>query len=357
MNMKKNIFALLVAVLCLASCDDYNKENFGIDDDANLISNVANYETVYAGEYPEGGSFTTKHEVDSIVSEWLMDEFYAADEGSTASITVDFLSTPLEEDAKPAMLDTLVTADYDAMGTEYGAPGKYDNFDSNMDINHYLGVYLSQKHMYAKVGDIASVTFKYYSGGASDQTRLYVLSESGWEYGSTAIVVKRYAKFTLMMSAETQQLEWKLQRLLGGSKVITMDTPEYKLLVDWTIANKPEGYLDTRYSPITSEYWFGSSSSYANINNNYYTWTKYYDPELLYVDLSDEEVQKIMDERLATGISTLILPAVVSEPNPDLSYVVVYKVYGGRGSGMYGMTFIYDTTTSSYVLTSAPVAQ
>ena len=103
------------------------------------------------------------------------------------------------------------------------------------------------------------------------------------------------------------------------------------------------------------EYYFGSSSKYNNINNKYNTWKNYYNVDGYLTGKSDEEVQAIMDERMAEGIANILLPSWVDTPDSGISYIAVYKVYGGRGDGLYGMSFMYNEETKKFEKTAGPV--
>jgi len=72
----------------------------------------------------------------------------------------------------PASAYSLTSEDYDAMGTDYGQPGKYNNFDSSMDIENYISTFLGLKYPFAMDEDNLDVMYKYYSSSAgATQTR------------------------------------------------------------------------------------------------------------------------------------------------------------------------------------------
>ncbi|MCF6182400.1 hypothetical protein [Lutibacter sp.] len=80
----------------------------------------------------------------------------------------------------------LTTEDYDAMGTASGQPGKYNNFDSSMDIDTYVTTFLGIKYPYAADGDTMKVLYKYYSGSAQTRGNLYTFMDGAWTaYQST----------------------------------------------------------------------------------------------------------------------------------------------------------------------------
>ena len=139
---------------------------------------------------------------------------------------------------------------------------------------------------------------------------------------------------------------WRLTNLISGVERYTMGNAEYTLLTDWVNENKPE-FMSTQGK--YEEYYFGSSPQYNNINNRYSTWVNYYNVDGYLDGLSDAEIQTIMDERLANeGIAALVLPAMVLNPNPDLSYEVTYTIYGGRGNGNYAMSFYYNAEEDKF---------
>ncbi len=250
------------------------------------------------------------------------------------------------------MAYTLVTEDYDSMGTVSGTPGRYDNFDANMDVDLYLSTFLKLKYPYTAAGKTAEVTYKFYgSGTTADRSSIYKYDGSTWSYFNPyADVVAVSPKIAEMA---WDGATWTLKRLLGGSTGYKLEPNDYSLLIEWTKTNKPE-YMSTA-SP-TEEFYFGASGgSYNNFNNNYNTWRNYYNIGGAYTGKSDTEMQNIMDGRIAEGIIVVILPNAVSTPDPGISYVVTYKVYGGRGSGDYSMNFMFNEEIGKYERVSDPV--
>ena len=55
--------------------------------------------------------------------------------------------------------------------------------------------------------------------------------------------------------------------------------------------------------------------------------------------------------------SDILLPSWITEPDPGLSYIVVYKIYSGRRDGNYAMSFMYNEETGKYEKTAGPVAR
>lgn len=143
---------------------------------------------------------------------------------------------------------------------------------------------------------------------------------------------------------------------IGGSaeqpEKLSMETADFQLLLDWVVTNQDSGYLDTRYDPITAEYYFGAATNFANINNKISTWKNYYDPEKLYANMSDAEMTQLMADRLAWGIANIVLPA--HYPAPEASnYIVSFDRYTDDGTTEENQTFTYaegkfNATACSY---------
>ncbi len=247
----------------------------------------------------------------------------------------------------------LDSADYRSMGTASGEPGKYYNFDSNMDIDMYLTTFLKVKYTYMTAGKTALVSYLYYSGSASTQSRYYKYDGVNWlridPYAETVEVTTKFAEM------EYNGTLWVLKRLLGGSKKYTFVVADYGKLVDWVKVNKP-AYMSTNKD--NEEFYFGSSAGYSNINNQYTTWKNYYNVNGEYDGKSNDQLQVIMDERIAWGIAHIILPSIIDTPDTGLSYEVIYNVYAGRGAGNYMQAFMYNEEKSEYEVVSAtPVKQ
>ncbi len=84
---------------------------------------------------------------------------------------------------------SLTSEDYDAMGTASGQPGRYNNFDSSMNIENYISTFLGIKYPFALDGDTLDIMYKYYSSSAgATQTRgnRYTVVNGAWvAYQST----------------------------------------------------------------------------------------------------------------------------------------------------------------------------
>lgn len=243
--------------------------------------------------------------------------------------------------------------DYDAMGIEAGEPGANDTFVSDEQADACLPIFLLSKYVYvAKEGLTVEVTYKV---SGKEKKAIYRYNGSAWEvYNPKASIVVSITERITVMKFDGK--EWKLSNLISDIKELSLTNAEYTKLVEWVKENKPE-FMSTQNT--TSEYYFGADTKNNNINNKYSTWTQYYNVDGYLNDLKDEEIQVIMDERLAKEAFPLILlPDMVDNPDPDISYTVIYKIYGGRGNGNYAMSFYYSKEDNAYIWDEmAPVMQ
>ncbi len=437
---KKIIYSLCMAALFITGCD-YNEDNFpGFDD--TPVTDVIYYEGEFTGKYPTEGYFsvvqgdeeTGKTAIETALSTMLKGTYPYCDAGSSAKVTVKVADVLPSQEKEPAYKEkySLKADDYDSMGTEKGQPGKYDNFDKNMDVNAYLTAFCATKYADKAEGFICKITYKYYAGTTTDESKYYKKGASSWteesmipfeadkmytliaedyatmgtaegepgaknefanaeeaakclaiflknKYAYVAkdgLTVKVTYKVAGTVTSEFYRYNgsvwaiynpqqsvvvsitdritvmkfdgksWKLTNLISHIAKQELVKADYTSLYEWTKANKDKGFLSTQGKD--EEYYTGSSSSYGNINNAYATWSKYYNVNGYLNDLDNDEIQAVMDKQLAEGIATALLPVLISNPDPDTSYTIVYKVYGGRGSGNYAMSFYYNATDNTF---------
>lgn len=358
---KKLIYGLCAASFLMTACD-YNEDNFpGFDQEP--LTDVVYYEGEFTGKYPTEGYFSLvqgdeesgKATIEKALIEMLEDTYPYCDKGSSAKIKVKVADVMPSQEKEPAYEDAyeLSTADYDAMGIEAGEPGANDTFVSDEQADACLPIFLQNKYTYvAKEGLTVEVTYKV---SGKEKKTIYRYNGSAWEvYNPKASIVVSITERITVMKFDGK--EWKLSNLISDIKELSLTNAEYTKLVEWVKENKPE-FMSTQNT--TSEYYFGADTKNNNINNKYSTWTQYYNVDGYLNDLKDEEIQAIMDERLAKEAFPLILlPDMVNNPDPDISYTVIYKIYGGRGNGNYAMSFYYSKEDNAYTWDEmAPVMQ
>jgi len=91
----------------------------------------------------------------------------------------------------------LSSDDYNAMGEDRGFPGKYDNFDSAMDVDRYLTVFLNNMSdlLYAKDGDTKIISYKYYADGVTELRADEYTFTSELKWQKTATIANANDKF------------------------------------------------------------------------------------------------------------------------------------------------------------------
>ena len=222
---------------------------------------------------------------------------------------------------------------------------------SDEEVEALISQFLQKKYI-ASDGMTVALNYKH-AGNTIDA--IYRYNGEMWEaYNPAKEMVASITERITVMKFDGK--EWKLSNLISDIKELSLTNAEYTKLVEWVKENKPE-FMSTQNT--TSEYYFGADTKNNNINNKYSTWTQYYNVDGYLNDLKDEEIQAIMDERLAKEAFPLILlPDMVNNPDPDISYTVIYKIYGGRGNGNYAMSFYYSKEDNAYTWDEmAPVMQ
>lgn len=310
-------------------------------------------------------NFSYKMNVNSYLIPFCKTKYPNAAEGDIVKITYQYYSNYVtapafklyKKDAstwvefinfKPTITHTLVAEDYDSMGTESGQPGQYNNFTSDMSIEKitaYLTTFAKVNFPYVEKGNTIELTYKYYTADKNSENRIALYQYNGAEwvaYDPEEPIIEIADRITVMKYDGTS---WKLTNLISGVIRLKMEPAGYTALFEWVKENKP-AFLSNQGKD--EEYYFGASAQYNNINNNYNTWSTYYNVDGYLTGLDNSEIQAIMDQRIAEGLSGLVLPLMVSEPNPDMSYEVTYNVYAGRGKGDYAMSFYYNAEEDKY---------
>lgn len=92
---------------------------------------------------------------------------------------------------------TMTTANYDAMGTQTGQPGKNDYFSSAIDPTFYIPIFLKQNFPYAKIGDVWLIRYKYYISSSSTVNRYIVCIYDGTTWKTDGPKTPLVAKFVI----------------------------------------------------------------------------------------------------------------------------------------------------------------
>ncbi len=243
--------------------------------------------------------------------------------------------------AKANILDTLKTADYAAMGTATGYPGKFNNFDATMNHTDYLLTFLTQKYPYAKAGVQVALTYKFYTGsGVSyktpDFTDIFVKTTTGW------VVKPVQDRFKMLADRSWEYVNTLILSetfLDGGLEPFVV----YNLKGE---GNGTEGFwhYDAKYGAKMTEYWGGA-------NHEGDDWLV--SPKL---DLSERKVARVVFKAVANfwgttdDIEIYASSTYVDGSNPD---VANWKELTGFVYSLKNYTF-YDYQCSLTAYTGKP---
>jgi len=232
----------------------------------------------------------------------------------------------------------LSATDYDAMGEEYGQPGRYNNFSSSAEPENYLPAFLGQLLPYAQDGDKQIVVYYYYPTGT--QADEYIFEGGTWYKPST--IVEKSEQFVFTGS------EWVFDPTLH----VRMESADFQMIVDYCIADDVLSQYVDSYG--NGESYYGSSSYYVNfdLRINKRDGQPDYD--------AAEDKWEYMKAQMAEGIKlwlTLKYPDAVPEvKGVSVHYVVTAPVYDGLSTRDFVTEF--DCTASgspaTFVLVSGP---
>ena len=196
--MKKLLLYMGCAVAMLSACDpndefidtlDAEAQAAGIDIPKNESYTLTadDYDIVGKGKYD---NFDSDEEAADSIPKILAERFAANSSDGKFEMKVSYnvyigslqyLKDIIAfKNAEGVENYELTTEDYDSMGENSGEPGKYNNFDSGMDIPSYLKPLLLVKFPDAEAGDKVGVIYKFYSGGVQTRSDIYEFDGTEW---------------------------------------------------------------------------------------------------------------------------------------------------------------------------------
>lgn len=206
--MKKITYLLVLFALFFSSCDpneeiydelDGLKQPFKKEVAYTLTS--ANYTTIsglakadavnaqdsaWATLINTYKAFNDSFQAKDYVTQILAKTFPALNKGSVVNATYNhFLNdVPNLTNIATATAYTLVApADYDAMGTASGQPGRYDNFSATINPDAFLPAFLLTKYPLAVANNAVAITYVFYinSSLSENRTSYYVFDGLAWK--------------------------------------------------------------------------------------------------------------------------------------------------------------------------------
>lgn len=151
--------------------------------------------------------------------------------------------------------------------------------------------------------------------------------------------------------------EWKYVRTIKQIfRDITMDKSDYQLIVDYVKNNFDNGFLDTRHTPINTEYYYGASAYNNNWSAHASTRMTYYNVNGYLDDMSKDEVIELCMQRIQEGIVKFVelkYPELEMEKGSVVGYKIISKIYDeNQKTSTYLATLIYDETEKKYMVES-----
>jgi hypothetical protein len=146
------------------TADDYaDASEYAIDDA------VTPEDTSYAESVEDMEAFNKMYTAEEYIPYILGDKYIVLDSASVAVVTYNvYLGLDyLDNVGSPDDAYTLITADYDAMGTGEDEPGEFNSFSSGTPPEDFLPAYMLTLYPDAEEGEMVIITYDYYSGSTN----------------------------------------------------------------------------------------------------------------------------------------------------------------------------------------------
>ena len=218
--MKKTLYTLVSSfafLVLFSSCTKFNDQFDGLDNmtkptnvvtynyllvdaDYTTISKSALAIAANAGDSAKAKSIATNKyfaktlAIGNYAPLLLKTKYKYADEGSVTMLTYNLFAEYDTTTISSANKYTLVTADYAAMGTATGQPGKFNNFDAGISPTFFIPIWLKINNPYAKSGDKKLIRYAFYASGATTQQKI-VFAYDGTNWTKFATTTAAVAKF------------------------------------------------------------------------------------------------------------------------------------------------------------------
>ena len=200
--MKK--FALINSIIALmflvSSCEDYQQIMDELEDqkdaekaeqlaNVNKVPNVAAYtltEEDYALSTNSDVANYKNFSASATVEEFLrpiLDIKFLGTKGDQMAVSYNYYrgSNKKTTYIKDPVEYELVEADYDAMGTESGEPGKYNNFSSSIAPGDFLPEWLADTYPNALEEASMKIIYQYYAEGVDTCFSLFYKLDGVWQ--------------------------------------------------------------------------------------------------------------------------------------------------------------------------------
>ncbi|MFC2152236.1 hypothetical protein ACFLSE_06875 [Bacteroidota bacterium] len=431
--MKKLIYILLAFIVGFSACDP-NEELYdeldeikppysaSIDylftaDDYETASGFAimdaitDDDTTNAENIEDMEAFNMYFTAEDYVGKVLGELFPEYNLKSTANVTYNNFIGGLDylDNFETATSYELVTADYDAMGEDYGDPGYYDNFSSSIDIEDYIPDWLLIKYPSAVANDIVKITYAYYSGSLEDRDAYFSFDGTEWELSDAYVLTSAdydsmgapgaYDNFSSSVPPGDYLPAFLLNKYIyaqsGDSKVVVYQyysggvstkAKEYRFDGSvWTeydaietvtnqfVHNGEAWFFDPTITVVMGSTDYQAIVDYVNVTfgaeyiNSYGTAEFIYGADAYYGNFDGADWDQTMfadwAEALEKAVSEALLPslfptATILVNGVDMYYQVIYATYNSGTSGTWLVKYKVKTESPlEFELVEGPTAQ
>lgn len=217
--MKKTVYTLISSfafLVLLSGCTKFNDQFEGLDNMTkptnvatyNYLLVDADYTTISKSALSIAANAADSAKAKSIATNkyfsktvlvgnyaplLLNTKYKYADENSVTMLTYNSFAEYDTTTISSANKYTLQMADYDAMGTATGQPGKYNNFDAGISPTFFIPIWLKINNPYAKSGDVKLIRYDFYAGTTTQQKMVFVFDGTNWsKFATTTQTVAKF---------------------------------------------------------------------------------------------------------------------------------------------------------------------
>jgi YHS domain-containing protein len=317
--MKKLLYILASSMFLLWSCepleDTYDEldqekgaysEDVSVtlsDDDYNTLSGIAGKlgNTEAADYVDENMAFSEQYPAADFVPSFLDETYIALKDGSSANVTFNYM------EGNPEYVSAYIPGD-----------------------NSELNVYSVGADDYAAIGGDVAAYEMFFASNPPENNIPTILNGQYPDAGEGTRVLAQFKYAEEVSSSPTVAL--------------TMAGDDYQIIVDAVAADPDKSGLISSYG--NDEYYYGANAHYENFDANLYRRVEggqYAQEE--YFDLTDEEGEALIAERIQEGINILLqskYPDAKATINGNqVYYIVTYDTYDGSGN-TYNVSYIVD---------------
>lgn len=234
--------------------------------------------------------FTDKYSAAEYVPILLKSKYKYADVGSNIQLTYKYVSALDTAAITPSNKYVLTTDDYNALGEGNNQPGQSDYFSSSVDPDVFIPRLLEVKYPLAQSGDIKLIRYKFYATTQQVQYSLYLKNDSTWiPYSKTEqfVYIDSHEWIfdpTITLTVAKSDYLLPMQYLYKHDKETA---PMLEGLNGWTSEDTLKFVINPKYPPtndeltnVFTEFMFGLSWNYANIDARITSRTYSYDTKL-----------------------------------------------------------------------------